>query len=64
MLDRQKGRLVVECDAYGDLYEDQDADDFKAFIEGAKREGWTMQPVGNDWVHTCSGCCLARQPGR
>ena len=61
MLDRQHGRLVIECDSCGDLYEGDGAEDaspafFDAFIAGAKQEGWKMQPVGNDWVHTCPAC--------
>jgi hypothetical protein len=62
MLDRQKGYLIIECDACGEVYEG-DADDFQTFIAEAKREGWRMEPVGNGWMHTCPGCCLAREPG-
>jgi hypothetical protein len=50
MLDRQHGRLVVECDSCGETREQEDANDmryaFDAFIQGAKADGWKIGKFG------------------
>ena len=50
MPDRQKGYLIIECDACGDVYEG-DADDFQTFIAQAKREGWKKDAAGGQGAH-------------
>ena len=55
-LDRQHGRLIMYCDYCGDDREDEDDMGFELFINGAKRDGWTIRKSGSEWLHSCPDC--------
>ena len=59
MLDRQYGKLVVECDACGDTLE-TDTKDFHEARDIMQREGWKIRKEGEGpsgvWLHGCTKC--------
>jgi hypothetical protein len=52
MIDRQHGKIVIECDACDETFQG-DSDDWKEVWPAAKREGWRTRTVGNEWIHMC-----------
>jgi hypothetical protein len=52
---RNHGDLVFECDRCHDTLESNDSD-FGIAWSMAKREGWTVKKVFNEWQHTCPNC--------
>jgi hypothetical protein len=59
MLDRQKGRLVFECDSCDAALESKTGDFTEAWAE-AKRDGWKSRKIGDVWVHACPDCEVDR----
>ena len=57
MLDRQKGRVVFECDSC-EATTESDTGDFNEAWAAAKRDGWKARKIGADWVHACPDCNL------
>ena len=55
MLDRQRGKIIFECDVWGDTL-DTDTSDFGEAIRTLKNEGWTARKIGADWIHSCAEC--------
>lgn len=56
MIERQKGRIVIECDACGETFEGEPGDEWSAVWPAAQREGWRSRKVGDVWVHSCENC--------
>lgn len=55
MIDRQKGRLVIECDSCPEVL-DTETNDFNEAREMMKREGWKVRKIANEWLHGCPKC--------
>lgn len=55
MIDRQYGKIVIECDACDNTYEGA-SDEWKPVWAAAKAEGWKTRQIGSEWVHTCPKC--------
>jgi hypothetical protein len=58
MIDRQKGKFVVECDGCGDTLE-TDTTQFRAALDKLKEEDWVSRPkanTDNEFEHFCPGC--------
>ncbi len=55
MIDRQHGKIVIECDACDTVYEGG-SDEWAPVWISAKREGWKTRQIGSEWVHTCPDC--------
>lgn len=55
MIDRQGGKLIVECDSC-DAVLDTDTDDFNECREIMKREEWKVRKIANEWIHGCPKC--------
>lgn len=53
MLDRQYGKLVVQCDTCGASQESDPGTEFTPFWNGLKQDGWRAIKVGEDWTHEC-----------
>ncbi|AXK79982.1 hypothetical protein DW352_05280 [Pseudolabrys taiwanensis] len=60
MIDRQGGRIVIECDSCDETFDgnsiEGDGDDWQEVWPAAKAEGWTSKKIGNEWVHGCPHC--------
>jgi hypothetical protein len=56
MMDRQKGKFVVECNACGDVL-DTTHSDFNAAREAMTEENWQARKNKKDeWEHFCPSC--------
>lgn len=56
MLDRQKGKFEVECNACGDTLE-TDTGDFNKAREAMDAENWKARRNKKDeWEHFCPNC--------
>ena len=55
MIDRQHGKMVVECDGCGEVLETGTAywNEANATIHA---EGWRAEKVGGDWCNYCAAC--------
>lgn len=56
MLDRQYGKIVLQCDGCGTSEESDKGTDFFEFWNARKRDGWRVQKEGEDWIHKCPEC--------
>lgn len=52
MIDRQHGRIVIECDACDETFEG-DSDNWQEVWPAAKRDGWKSRQFGGEWLHMC-----------
>ncbi|MGA7072111.1 hypothetical protein [Bradyrhizobium sp.] len=55
MLDRQRGKIIFECDVCGDTL-DTETGDFNEARALLEREEWKARKMGSDWLHSCSKC--------
>lgn len=55
MIDRQGGRILVECDSCDEVL-DTDTADFSEAREIMKREGWRVRLIAKEWLHGCPKC--------
>lgn len=55
MIDRQHGKIVIECDSCDEVFEGKSAEWNEVWPE-AKREGWKSKKIGSEWVHGCPKC--------
>lgn len=58
MMDRQKGKFVVECDGPGCMEVlETETGDFSAARERMRQEGWKSRKNKQDeWEHFCEAC--------
>lgn len=56
MIDRQRGCIIIECDACDETFEGDKGDDFDAVWPVARDAGWKARQIGSEWVHTCPDC--------
>lgn len=52
MIDRQHGKIVIECDACDETLQG-DSDNWQEVWPAAKRDGWRTRQIGSEWVHMC-----------
>ena len=55
MIGREHNNVVFECDECGEVLEGVTSD-FNSAWARAKREGWRVRKIGNEWVHNCPRC--------
>lgn len=55
MIDRQHGKIQVECDSCDEVFAG-DSDDWQEVWPAAKREGWTTRKIADEWLHGCPTC--------
>lgn len=55
MIDRQKGKLLFECDTCSEVFE-PGTGNFEDGWNKAKAEGWKATKVGELWTHSCGQC--------
>lgn len=60
MIDRQHGRIVLECDSCDTAVESETGEDFEVFWQRAKRDGWTARTIADEWLHGCPDCGAPR----
>ena len=55
MIDRQHGKILVECDSCDQVL-DTETSDFDEARELMKREGWRIRKIAEVWLHGCPKC--------
>lgn len=58
MIDRQHGKIIIECDTCSDTFEGEVGDEFSVVWGAATREGWRSRKIAGEWLHGCPkpGC--------
>ena len=56
MIDRQHGKVIFVCDACEEKFEGERSEPFDAVWATAKRNGWTVRKINNEWLHGCPEC--------
>jgi len=55
MLDRQRGKIVFECDKCAEVLITDTADFYEA-RQMLTDDGWKSRKAGADWLHYCATC--------
>ena len=59
MIDRQHGKIVIECDSCPETFEGESGE-WNEVWPAARREGWKSKTIENgpryEWVHGCPKC--------
>lgn len=55
MIDRQGGKILVECDSCDHVL-DTHTGDFAEARALMQREGWKVRKIANEWLHGCPKC--------
>jgi hypothetical protein len=55
MMDRQRGKILFECDSCDEVLDTEtgDFDDARAMMQ---REGWKARKIAGEWLHGCPHC--------
>lgn len=56
MIDRQNGKVVIECDSCEEVFEGEPGEEFAVVWKAAKDDGWRTKKIGDEWVHGCERC--------
>lgn len=56
MIDRQNGKILIECDSCDEVFEGEPGEEFAAVWASAKRDGWRLRKVADEWLHGCEKC--------
>jgi rubredoxin len=56
MIDRQGGRILIECDSCDQVFEGEHGAEFQAVWTAAKDDGWKSRKIGDEWLHGCPKC--------
>jgi hypothetical protein len=56
MIDRQGGRICIECDSCDEVFEGEPRAEWAETWAAAKADGWKSKQIGGDWVHGCKRC--------
>lgn len=60
MIERQHGQTAFSCDNCPTTSNLVDDDDFKALVREVRSEGWGIEKIDGEWVHTCPDCAKTR----
>ncbi len=55
MIDRQHGKILIECDSCDTVFEGA-SDDWQEVWPAARREGWKTNLLAKEWLHGCPKC--------
>jgi len=56
MIDKQAFGYTINCDSCSESEDFDDAESFMDAVEQAKKAGWRMRKIGDDWEHQCPAC--------
>jgi len=56
MIDRQGGKVLIECDSCDQVFEGGDGHDFPEVWADAKRHEWRTRKIAGEWLHGCPKC--------
>lgn len=55
MIDRQGGKILVECDSCDEVL-DTDTGEFAEALQRMRREDWSARKIAGEWLHGCPNC--------
>jgi uncharacterized C2H2 Zn-finger protein len=55
MIERQGGKILIECDSCDEVL-DTDTADFEEARAAMRREGWRIRKIAGEWLHGCPRC--------
>lgn len=55
MIDRQGGKIHIECDSCPEVLH-TDTGDFEEARNLMRREGWRINKIAGEWLHGCPSC--------
>lgn len=53
-IERRGGRVFITCDTCGVSYEGDTNRPFAEIWDEAKREGWRVRKIADEWIHGCA----------
>ncbi len=56
MIDRQHGKILIECDSCSEVFEGEPDEEFAMVWASAKRDGWCARQIAGEWLHGCKIC--------
>lgn len=56
MIGKKKGEFVATCEDCGAEFYGGVQEDFRAFVDEIKANGWTVRNNDGDWEHYCEDC--------
>lgn len=56
MIDRQAGKILIECDSCPEVFEGDDGALWQEVWHAATREGWRSRRIAGEWLHGCPKC--------
>lgn len=56
MIDRQAGKILIECDSCPEVFEGERGALWKEVWEAAGQEGWRSRRLEGEWLHGCPTC--------
>jgi hypothetical protein len=56
MIDRQGGKILIECDSCDEVFEGGPGEEFAQVWASAKRDGWSTRKIADEWLHGCGKC--------
>ena len=56
MIDRQGGKILIECDSCDEVFEGDEGAEFADVWAAAKREGFSTTKIAGEWLHGCAKC--------
>jgi len=55
MMDRQRGKILFECDSCDEVL-NTETGDFDDARDQLNRDGWKARKIGDIWLHGCPDC--------
>jgi Zn finger protein HypA/HybF involved in hydrogenase expression len=55
MIDRQHGKIQIECDSCDEVYRGESTE-FAEVWRAAKLDGWQTRKIAEEWLHGCPKC--------
>lgn len=55
-IERADRQIIVECDSCPEQFKGEIDEEFRDVMASAKREGWHVAKVANEWLHGCPRC--------
>lgn len=56
MIERQGAKVIICCDSCDATFDGVDGEEFNDVWASAKREGWSVRKIANEWLHGCPDC--------
>lgn len=56
MIDRQHGKILVECDSCSEIFEGETDASWHDVWNTAKHDGWRTRNIAGEWLHGCPKC--------